>query len=171
MKQIIITTPLQEKDAESLQIGDQILISGYIFTGRDAVLPKLAELVRSKGLDRLGIDLKGTVIFHTAVSSAGIGPTSSNKLDIESSIPDLSEAGVRIHIGKGKLNDRTIMMLQKYSSVYAITPPVSALLTSKVKEKQIAAFPEEGMEALHLLYVEEFPAIIAAAKGKTIWEA
>ena len=149
-------------------IGEIIMISGYIYTGRDAVLPKLVSLVETGGLAQAKISLEGSVIFHTAVSPAGVGPTSSNKIEIESSIPSLSRAGVKIHLGKGRLSDITINALREYNSVYAIIPPVTALLSSKIIEKRVVAFLEEGMEALHLLRVDGFPCIIAAAHGRTI---
>ena len=75
---------------------------------------------------------------------------------------------MKIHLGKGRLSSKTIAALNEYNSVYAIIPPVTALLESKILEKKIIAFPELGMEAMHLLRVDEFPCIIAAAHGKTI---
>jgi len=164
-----IVTPIDEDTARDLVVDETISLSGWIYTGRDAALPKLVGLIESGGLAEAGIDLQGAVIFHTAVSPAGVGPTSSNKFDIESSIPALSKAGVKIHLGKGKLSERTIQALAEYNSVYAIVPPVTALLSSKILEKRVAAFGEEGMEALHLLRVDDFPCIIAAAHGKTIY--
>ena len=163
-----IVTPITEETAENFALGDMILLSGDIFTGRDAALPKLVSLIETGELESTGINLKGSVIFHTAVSSAGVGPTSSNKFDIESSIPALSKAGVKLHLGKGKLSDETIKSLNEYNSVYAIIPPVTALLESKIIKKQVVAFPEQGMEALHLLRVDKFPCIIAVAHGKSI---
>ncbi len=164
----LLETPINEEIVSSLDVGSNILLSGWIFTGRDAALPKLVRLIESGELAASGIDLQGSVIFHTAVSPAGIGPTSSNKFEIESTIPALSKAGIKIHLGKGRLSDATISSLQKYNSVYAVVPPVSALLESKIIEKRVAAFPEEGMEALHLLRVDGFPCIIAAAHGRSI---
>lgn len=167
MKTII--TPITDEAINEIAVGDMIYISGYIYTGRDAVLPKVLKLIENNGLNQAGIDLKGSVIFHTAVSPAGVGPTSSNKLEIEGSIPALSEAGVKLHLGKGELKKQTVEELKKHNSVYAVIPPVTALLGSKIIEQKVVAFPEEGMEALHLLKVDNFPAIIAAAHGKTIY--
>jgi fumarate hydratase subunit beta len=164
-----IETPITNEVINEIAVGDMIYISGYIYTGRDAVLPKLVKLIESNELKQIGIDLQGSVIFHTAVSPAGVGPTSSNKLEIEGSIPILSKAGVKLHLGKGELNKKTVEELDKYNSVYAVIPPVTALLGSKILEQSVAAFPEEGMEAFHLLKVDSFPAIIAAAHGKTIY--
>jgi len=152
-----------------LKVMDKIEIYGKIFCGRDAVLPKIARLYQEGHLDKLFIDLSGSIIFHTAVSPAGIGPTSSNKLDIESTIPILSQAGVKLHLGKGSLKQKTVEALDNYKSYFAVTPPVSALFASKVISQRVVAFPEEGMEALYELEVTGLPAIIAIANGESIF--
>ncbi len=165
-----LTTPISEEDVAKLQVGDTIEISGYILCGRDAVLPKVLKMIEVGIVGELGVDLHGQVIFHTAVSPAGVGPTSSNKLEIESSIAPLSAAGIKLHLGKGELHKETIEALDKYNAVYAVIPPVTALLGSKTSEEKIVAFPELGMEALHLIKVDKYPAIIGAAHGRSIYE-
>ena len=122
---IYLKTPIQETDISQLQVGDVVSISGYIYTGRDAVLPKIVKLIEQGKLEEYGIDLKGSIIFHTAVSPAGVGPTSSNKFEIESSFPALSKAGVKLHLGKGALSSYTIQSLNENNSVFAVIPPVS----------------------------------------------
>jgi fumarate hydratase subunit beta len=164
-----ITTPITPEIICDLVIGDMVSLSGYIYTGRDAALPKLVSLFREGKLAENGLDLRGGVIFHTAVSIAGVGPTSSNKLEIERSIGVLSEAGIRLHLGKGAISSDTVKVLDRNNAVFAVIPPVTALLQSKILEQRIAAFPEEGMEALHLLRIDGFPAIIAAAHGRTLY--
>ena len=164
-----LKTPISVKDIKELKVGDMVELSGDIFTGGDAVLPKLVELINNDSLSDKGIDLEGSVIFHTAVSPAGVGPTSSNKLEIEGNIPALSKAGVRIHLGKGKLKQETIQSLKDNDSVYAVMPPVTALLEDRTLERSVVAFEEEGMEAFHKLNVKGFPIIIAAAGGKSIY--
>lgn len=167
---IDLTTPLSEEAIASLHVGDTVAISGYILCGRDAVLPKILKMIEEGTVGSLGVDLHGQVIFHTAVSPAGVGPTSSNKLEIESSIAPLSAAGVKLHLGKGQLHQETIEALDKYNAVYAVIPPVTALLGSKTSEEKVVAFPELGMEALHLIKVDQYPAIIGAAHGRSIYE-
>jgi fumarate hydratase subunit beta len=167
---INIKTPIIDGDINQLSIGDLISISGYIYTGRDAVLPKIVSLIQSDKISEYDIQLQGSVIFHTAVSPAGVGPTSSNKFEIESTIPSLSAAGVKLHLGKGALSKETVQALNQYNSVYAVIPPVTALLKSKTLQQKVIAFPEEGMEAFHVLEVKEYPAIIAAVRGKSIYE-
>ena len=167
---IQLRTPISEEDVGSLQVGDTVEISGYILCGRDAVLPRVLKMIDEETVGDLGVDLHGQVIFHTAVSPAGVGPTSSNKLEIESSIAPLSAAGIKLHLGKGKLHKETIEALDKYNAVYAVIPPVTALLGAKTTEQKVLAFPELGMEALHLIKVDGYPAIIGAAHGRSIYD-
>lgn len=164
-----LSTPFTEAEIADLNVGDMVYISGYIFCGRDAVLPKIVKEVENGSLDH-EIDLKGNVIFHTAVSPAGVGPTSSNKLEIEASMIPLSrDAGIKMHLGKGKIKDETVNALAELNAVYAVIPPVTALLESKTSERVCVAHPELGMEALFRVKVEEYPVIIAAAKGRSIY--
>lgn len=165
-----VTTPISDEVIADLQVGDTVEISGYILCGRDAVLPKVLKMIEGGTVGNLDIDLRGQVIFHTAVSPAGVGPTSSNKLEIESSIAPLSAAGVKLHLGKGELHSETIASLDLYHAVYAVIPPVTALLGAKTTEQKVIAFPELGMEALHLIKVDKYPAIIGAAHGRSIYE-
>lgn len=167
---IDLKTPISDEDIKKLSVGDTVAISGYILCGRDAVLPKVLEMIKDGTVDQLGVDLHGQVIFHTAVSPAGVGPTSSNKLEIESSIPPLSAAGIKLHLGKGSLHLETVKALDRYHAVYAVIPPVTALLGDKTAEQRVIAFPELGMEALHLIKVDRYPAIIGAAHGRSIYE-
>ena len=167
---MIINTPISNAVIDKLKVGDIIWLSGLVLCGRDAVLPKLVKLIESGKIGSLGINLEGQAVFHTAVSPAGVGPTSSNKIEIESSILLLSSVGIKIHLGKGQLHKETIEALDKFNSVYAIIPPVSALLHEKTSDEQVVAFPELGMEALHMIKVDRYPAIIGAAHGRSIYE-
>ena len=168
-KIVELATPIEESAITNLSIGTQLEIHGAIYCGRDAVLPRLVKLIEGNDLGRINVNLEGSVIFHTAVSPAGIGPTTSNKLEIEKSIPALSGAGVRIHIGKGSLSQRTAQALEINNSVFAVTPPVSALFSEKIISFRTVAFKEEGMEALFELKVNGFPAIVAIAHGHSIF--
>lgn len=160
-----LTTPITDDELTGLDVGDQISISGTIYTGRDAALPQLVRLIEK---DSVPFDLKGAVIMHTAFSDAGIAPTTSSKVEIESTIPKLSQAGVKIHIGKGMLSDETALELDKNDSLFVITPPVAALLTNKVLEKKCVLFESEGMEAMFELKVEKIPGIVAIHERKKI---
>ena len=160
-----LTTPITDDDLSMLKVADKITISGTIYTGRDAALPQLVDLIKNK---EVPFDLKGSVIMHTAFSDAGIAPTTSSKVEIESSIRPLSENGVKIHIGKGMLSDETVNVLNDNNSIFVITPPVAALLTDKVIEKKCVLFENEGMEAMFELKVCKIPGIVAIKDGERI---
>ncbi len=162
----VINVPVTDDVIEALKVGDKIEIHGKIFTGRDAALPKLVKSLKNS--EKL-IDINGSAIMHTAVSDAGIAPTTSNKEEIEENIPYLARSGVKIHVGKGALGEKTIKALDKENSVFVVTPPAAALLTSKVKSKKLVAFVEEGMEAIYELEVDGIPGIVAVAHGKSIY--
>jgi len=160
-----LTTPVSDEQINELNVGDQVSISGTIYTGRDAALPQLMELVKKGDVP---FDMNGMAIMHTAFSDAGIAPTTSSKVEIESTIPFLSEKGVKIHIGKGMLSDETAKSLDENNSIFVITPPVAALLTSKVLEKKCVLFENEGMEAMFELKVKDIPGIVAIHRGEKI---
>ena len=164
-----IEPPFSEEVIADLKVGDVVSFSGSIFCGRDAVLPRVCEELEEGTWQKRGIDLQGGVIFHTAVSPAGVGPTSSNKLEIEGSFETLSKAGIKMHLGKGAIHPETVKMLADNNAVFAIIPPVTALLESKTLERECVAWPELGMEALYRIKVEGYQAIIAAAHGKSVY--
>lgn len=164
-----MNTPFSEEEISNLKVGDIVSISGYIYCGRDAVLPKIVCHAEQGTLADVNVDLQGAVIFHTAVSPAGVGPTSSNKLEIESSFEPLSKAGVKMHLGKGAIKQETVNALAKQNAVFAIIPPVTALLESQTSEREVVCYPELGMEAFYRIKVNNYQAIIAAAKGESIY--
>ena len=134
------------------------------------MLPRICKELEAGKWNNRGIDLNGSVVFHTAVSPAGVGPTSSNKLEIEGSFETLSKHGVKIHLGKGAIKAETVNVLDANNAVFAIIPPVTALLESQTLERECVAWPELGMEALYRIKVENYQAIIAAAKGVSIYD-
>ncbi len=168
---ISLLTPLAEDTISQRKVGDVVSITGYIFCGRDAVLHRICKELEDGTWEKRGIDLQGGVIFHTAVSPAGVGPTSSNKLEIEGSFETMSKLGnIKMHLGKGAIKPETVKALEKNNAVFAIIPPVTALLESQTMERECVAWPELGMEALYRIKVEGYQAIIAAAKRESIYD-
>ena len=165
-----IETPFSEEVIADLKVGDVVSISGYIYCGRDAVLPRICKELKEGVWEKRGIALQSGVIFHTAVSPAGVGPTSSNKLEIEGRFETLSKlGGIKMHLGKGAIKLETVQMLAENNAVFAIIPPVTALLESQTLERECVAWPELGMEALYRIRVENYEAIIASAQGESIY--
>lgn len=157
-------------DLSHITIGTPVEITGIIYTARDAIIPKICKLIKDGNIDKLHLNIQGSAIMHTAVSSAGFGPTSSNKEDIENNMGFLSEAGVRIHLGKGTLKQQTVDDISRFGSIFVIVPPVSALLQSRLISKKVIAFQEEGMEALHELKIRGLYGIVAVANGESLFK-
>ena len=163
-----ISTPAVE-DIHDAVAGARVEISGIIYTARDAILPKIARLIEQGIVNDLPIKLEGAAIMHTAYSPSGFGPTSSNKEEIEGTMGILSQAGVRLHIGKGIIKQETVAHISRYGAMFIVTPPVSALLQSRLISQRVVAFAEEGIEAMHELRINSMPGIVAAAKGVSIF--
>lgn len=153
----------------NLKAGDLVEFTGTIYCGRDMVLPKVVEAAENGTLSQHDIDMEGAVIFHTAVSCAGIAPTTSSKPEIQGSIIPLSRHGALFHLGKGLVSQETVDGMKKEGSYFLVTPPVAALLTAQMTECKCVFHPEYGMEGLYKIQVKDFPAIVAAADGETIF--
>ena len=160
--------PATEEEIRSVRVGDMLLLDGFLYTGRDAVLPRLTAACAKPSY--CGPDLRGSAVFHTAVSPAGVGPTSSNKLEILQSMVPLAKQGVLMHIGKGALDQETVHALCREGAVYAVTPPVTALFNACIEEREVVFGADLGMEAMNRLNVHDFPVIIAAAGGESLYE-
>ena len=160
--------PATEEEIRSLRVGDMLLLDGFLYTGRDAVLPCLVKACAKSSY--CGPDLRGSAVFHTAVSPAGVGPTSSNKLEILQSMVPLAKQGVLMHIGKGALDPETVQALCNEGAVYAVTPPVTALFNACIEEREVVFGADLGMEAMNRLKVHDFPVIVAAAGGESLYE-
>ena len=161
-----ITTPLDENTARGLRAGDNVLISGVIYTGRDAAHKKLLAML-DKG-EALPMELKDQIIYFVGPCPAppgrpigSAGPTTSYRMDPYS--PSLiARTGLRGMIGKGNRSAEVVDAMKKYGVVYfAATGGAGALIAQRIKKCDLIAFPELGPEAVYRLEVEEFPAIVA----------
>lgn len=159
-----ITTPLSEQVARSLQAGERVLITGTIYTGRDAAHKRMVEAL-DRG-EKLPIDLEGQIIFYVgpcpakpgqAIGSAG--PTTSGRMD--SYAPRLMAAGLRGMIGKGLRQPAVVEAMKRYGCVYLVgTGGAGALLAQKITQAEVVAFPDLGTEAVHRLQVKDFPVFV-----------
>lgn len=170
-----ISAPLSDEDIMQLKAGDTVLISGVIYTGRDAAHKKLVELVE-KG-EPLPVDFKGQLIYYVGPSPAkpgkvigSAGPTTSGRMDAYT--PTMLAQGLKACIGKGSRNQAVKDALVKYKGVYlAATGGAAALLARTIKKAEVVAYPELGAEAIYRLEVEDFPAtVVNDAYGNDIYE-
>ncbi len=175
-KVIQLTPPFTEEQVRSLKMGDEILITGTIYTGRDAAHKRLCEVIDSG--NQLPIDLSGEIIYYVGPSPAkpgkpigSAGPTTSYRMDAYS--PTLIyKAGLRGMIGKGGRGKEVIEAMKKIGAVYfAAIGGAAALIARSIKKVEPILYPELGPEAVRKLYVENFPVIVAIdSEGRSLFE-
>lgn len=164
-KKIKLTTPLNDKVVESLTVGDEVLLSGVIYTARDAAHKRLCELLANG--KELPIELNGQVIYFVGACPAkpgmpigSAGPTTSYRMDAYS--PLLIAWGLKGMIGKGGRNESVKRAMKKYSCVYfAATGGTGALIAKTIKSCEVICYEDLGAEAIHRLVVENFPVVVA----------
>jgi len=170
-----LKTPIKEDDVVKLRAGDKVLISGEIYTARDAAHKQLLEMV-AKG-EKLPFDPKGAVIYYVGPAPAKpgkpigpCGPTTSYRMDPYTE--GMLKLGVKVLIGKGERSKDVRDALVKYKAVYlAATGGAATLLAKKVLSSELIAFKELGPEALVRLTVEDFPAtVVNDALGSDLYE-
>ena len=161
---IRLKPPLSDEDVSKLKIGDRVLITGVIYTGRDAAHQRLVDLLKEG--KALPLDVKGQIIYFAGPSPAkpgqaigSVGPTTSYRMDAYS--PALIEKGLKGMIGKGMRSEAVKAAMKKYKAVYfAATGGAGALLAKRVKKAEVVAYEDLGPEAIRRLEVEDFPAIV-----------
>jgi len=172
---IRLTPPLQDEDVEDLQAGDRVLISGTIYTGRDAAHKRLIDLIQSGEV--LPLDIRGQIIYYVGPSPAkpgmavgAAGPTTSYRMDAYA--PELIRLGLKGMIGKGARNQPVRDAMVKYKAVYfAAIGGAGALMAQAIKKAEIVAYEDLGPEAIRRLEVEDFPVIVVNdVQGNDLYE-
>jgi len=170
-----ITTPLDNTIISQLKAGDSVLITGDIYTGRDAAHKRLVELIE-KGQE-LPIDIKGQIIYYVGPAPAkpgypcgSAGPTTSYRMDPY--VPVLLDLGLKGMIGKGLRSKEVIESMKKNKAVYfGAVGGAAALIARSIKKSEVVTYEDLGAEAIHRYYVEDFPAIVVIdAKGNNLYE-
>lgn len=172
---IKIKTPLSDEDVQNLKIGDSVLITGKIYTARDAAHKRLIDLIQ-KG-ESLPFDIKGQIIYYVGPAPAKpgyvigpAGPTTSGRCDPYT--PALLSLGLKGMIGKGTRSKEVREAMEKHKAVYfAATGGAAALIAKNIKAVKIIAYEDLGPEAIRELEVEDFPVIVANdAHGGDLYE-
>jgi len=162
--EIRLKTPLSNDDVDKLKIGDKVLITGVIYTGRDAAHKRLTDLIKEG--KELPIDVKGQIIYYVGPAPArpgkpigSAGPTTSYRMDAYA--PKLMELGMKGMIGKGNRAPEVIDAMKKYKAIYfGATGGAGAVLARSIKKATVVAYEDLGPEAIHRLEVENFPAVV-----------
>ena len=172
---IKLTTPLKNEDIEKLKIGDKVLITGVIYTGRDAAHKRLIDLVKEG--KPLPFDVKGQIIYYVGPSPSkpgdpigSAGPTTSYRMDAYS--PKLIELGLKGMVGKGNRAQPVIEAMKKHKAVYfGATGGAGALIAKSIKKADIIAYEDLGPEAIRRMEVVDFPVIVINdVKGNDLYE-
>jgi fumarate hydratase subunit beta len=170
-----ITTPLNDEVLKGLHIGDKLLITGVIYTGRDAAHKRLIELI-DQGKE-LPFDIEGQIIYFVGPAPAkpgrpigSAGPTTSYRMDAYS--PKLIERGLKGMIGKGMRSQEVKAAMVRYKAVYlGATGGAGALISKSIKKSEVIAYEDLGPEAIRRLEVEAFPAVVINdIYGKDLYE-
>jgi fumarate hydratase subunit beta len=164
MATINIKTPLDEKTIEKLKAGDQVFITGVIYTARDAAHKRLVETL-DKG-EKMPVDLTGQTVYYMGPSPAkpgqaigSAGPTTSGRMD--SYAPRLMASGLKGMIGKGNRSQAVKDAIRKYKAVYfAAIGGAGALISKSIKKAEVIAYEDLGAEAIRRLEVENFPVTV-----------
>jgi fumarate hydratase subunit beta len=159
-----LKTPLSSADIEPLQSGNQITITGILYTARDAAHRRLLELIEAE--KELPIPTEGQVIYYVGPSPAppgrvigAAGPTTSYRMDPFT--PKLLELGIKGMIGKGRRSKDVKEAMIKHKAIYAAAiGGAGALMARAVKEARVVAYEDLGPEAIRELKVEKLPAIV-----------
>jgi len=160
-----LTTPLTTDVIKTLSVGDEVLISGYIYTARDAAHKLLVEAIKNN--EKLPFELKDQIVYYVGPTPAkpgevigSCGPTSAYRLDKLS--PILMEKGLKVMIGKGDRSKAFNAEVKKHQGLYLIAiGGIGAKLSQTVIENELIAYEELQSEAIRRLKVIDFPAIVA----------
>lgn len=172
---ISIKVPLSREEARKLKSGDSCLLSGVIYTARDAAHKRLCERI-AQGKE-LPFDIKDSVIYFVGPTPAqpgevigSAGPTTSYRMDAYS--PMLIKQGQTGMIGKGKRNSDVIDAMKEYGAVYfGAIGGCGALLSRCIKKSEVIAYADLGAEAIRRLEVEDFPVtVVIDSEGNNLYE-
>ena len=171
-----ITAPLSREAARNLRAGDSCLISGVIYTARDAAHKRLCQLVEEG--KELPMELRDSVIYFVGPTPAkpgqaigSAGPTTSYRMDAYS--PTLIEKGLTGMIGKGKRGPEVVAAMKEYGAVYfGAIGGCGALLSKCIQKAEIVAYEDLGAEAIRRLEVVDFPAVVVIdSLGNNLYES
>ena len=172
---IILHAPVNLDDLEKLKAGDQVILSGVIYTGRDAAHKRMVDLIKEG--KSLPIELKNQAIFYVAPSPTkpgrvigSAGPTTSARMD--SYTPVLLDLGLKVMIGKGPRSEEVIKSIKKNKAVYlAGIGGAAALMSHSIKKAEVVDFSDLGTEAIHRLEVENMTLIVAIdSRGNDLYK-
>lgn len=172
---IEITTPITREEVKKLKAGDRVLISGTVYTARDAAHKRLIENIADGA--ELPVDIKDIAIYYAGPAPAkpgqvigSCGPTTSGRMDAYA--PTLIKLGQTVMIGKGERSQEVINAMKAHGAVYlGAIGGAGALIAKSITSAEVVAYDDLGTEAIRKLTVKDFPAIVVIdADGNNLYE-
>ena len=169
-----LTLPLSEVDIMNLRAGDSVLLSGDIYTARDAAHKKLYKMIQ-KG-ETLPVELRNMAVYYAGPTPAkpgrvigSCGPTTSGRVDKYASV--FLDLGLKVMIGKGLRNEEVRQAIKAHGGLYLVAVGgAAALISRSVTQAEEIAFPDLGTEAIRKLTVVDFPAVVGiGSQGRDIY--
>ena len=175
MAQIRLQLPLTREVLAPLRAGDEVLISGELYTARDAAHKRLVRCLQDG--QPLPFDVRGQLIYYVGPAPASpghavgaAGPTTSYRMDAYT--PALLDAGLLGMMGKGKRSPAVIESMVRHGAVYfGAVGGAAALISRHISHSEVVAYPDLGAEAVHRFTVVDFPAlVIIDSLGQNLYE-
>ncbi|MFZ3579360.1 Fe-S-containing hydro-lyase [Virgibacillus sp. DJP39] len=159
-----IKVPFEEEQIKTLRSGDKVLLTGTVYTARDAAHQRMIETVETGGI--MPFEVSGQVIYYVGPTPAkpsqiigSAGPTTSSRMDKQT--PKLLEMGLKGMIGKGYRSEEVKKAIVTQQAVYfGAVGGSAALITKSIKSVEIIAYEELGTEAIRKLEIEDFPVVV-----------
>ncbi len=160
-----INVPATDAELKKLKAGDSVLLSGTVYTARDAAHKRICECL-DRG-EKPPFDLNGSAVYyvgptpeHDGCCIGSAGPTTSGRVDAYS--PRLLDEGLKIMIGKGNRSDEVVRSMVKNGAVYlAAIGGAGALMAASVEEAELVCWEDLGCEAVRKLSVKDMPLTVA----------
>lgn len=173
--EVKITTPFTEDKVKGLRAGDSVLLSGVLYTGRDAAHKRLIDLL-DKG-EELPLNIENEIIYYVGPSPAkpgmiigSAGPTTSYRMDPYA--PKLLDLGLKGMIGKGARNQEVIDAIKRNKAIYfGAIGGAAALIGKSIVKSEIIAYEDLGAEAIRKIEVKDMPlVVIIDSEGRNLYE-
>jgi fumarate hydratase subunit beta len=166
--------PLTRADIEGLNIGDEVALSGVIYTARDAAHQRMADAIKNG--QSLPFDIKDAVVYYAGPTPAkpgqiigSCGPTTSCRMDAFA--PLLYDLGMRGVIGKGPVGEAVKQAIQRNNGCYfAATGGAGALIADSIKSVEVIAYEELGTESIKRMEIKDLPAFVAVVRDQDIYQ-
>lgn len=175
MSEYYLNTENINEWVENLVAGDRVLLSGTVYTARDAAHKRIKELIRTNG--ELPFELENSIVYYAGptpekdgLAIGSIGPTTSSRMD--GFAPLMLSKGQKAMIGKGNRNEDVVNAIKKFGAVYfAAIGGAGALYSNCVEDCKVIAFEDLGCESVKELKIKDFPLLVAIdSNGNSLYK-